>query len=728
MIGTKGIFGPALSRIALVACLAATAMPALAQETKTETGDEAAISDIVVTARQRAESLQRVPDAITAFSSQQITDARIESVGDFAQLTANVDFIEAQQPGVFQLIVRGITQVENGPGDPPIAFVIDGVNLPTSSSITQALDDLERIEVLKGPQGALYGKGAIAGAINITTKEPTDRFEGEVRARYSNGDDRKIYGMVSGPIVGDRLLFRVTGSYRKADGLLKSAFDPGQRFDFLEESAVRGRLLFKATDRLTFDASLAYQKVDGGAAPIALASEPAGPFAAQGFLLGEVNGDVINRSSRKVTTATFKADLDLDSVTLSSISAYQWLKTTLEQDLDATRASMLEIRQPRDATGFTQEIRLTSASDQRLRWIVGGFYQTATTDIDGHLKINANFPDDTAPANAVMVPFIDDLQRYKNSSLSGFAQINYDLTDTLELTAALRYDRARRRNSGSTIGIPTGGEIVLVNQSATFERFQPKVSIAYKPTGDLLFYASYSQGFRPGGFNPSGAAGSSFPAETTGNYEAGFKASLFDRKLRVNGAIFYTDYTNQQFELIDGANGTQAAIAADKSRAKGFELEVSARPFRHFDLTGGFGYTHAKVISFTDIPGLAFDTSTFEGKWAPKVPRYTLNLSAQFTPPITDTLEGVARIDFTRKGRVFWHPDNLDTQAPYNLVNARLGVRTDRWSIGAYADNLFNKRYDQLYFASEWSGIPSSVDIFDLSKPRTYGIEASFQF
>src|SRR5690606_19731562 len=199
------------------------------------------IEEILVTSRKREERLQDVPDTISAFTSETIEGAGIRSVADVAEMVPNLSIVQTQQPGVDFLVIRGVGQARNQ--EPPVAMVIDGVQLTSSYGLTQELFDVERIEVLKGPQGALYGRNAIAGAINIVTKKPTNEFEGRLTAGVGNGFFWETSGALSGPIVEDRLLFRVAGSYQDFDGNIHNVTQ-NKDVNFFDTLALRGRLLF----------------------------------------------------------------------------------------------------------------------------------------------------------------------------------------------------------------------------------------------------------------------------------------------------------------------------------------------------------------------------------------------------------------------------------------------------------------------------------------------------
>ena len=252
-------------------------------------GDTLTLEEIVVTSRKREENLQAVPDSVTAFDAVTIENAGIDDVQDFIDLTPNISIRETFRAGVTFITMRGITTGQQGWA--PVTYVVDGVQAGSLDAINQgALMDIERIEVLKGPQGALYGAGAIAGAINVVTKKPTNEMEGRIKGSYARANDIKLSGAISGPLVEDKILFRIGAYYRNTDGLIKST--DGVGLDFEEQATIRGRLLFNFED-VTIDLQASYSDITAGAADQELVSSadllevfdtPAAPGPARGIV------------------------------------------------------------------------------------------------------------------------------------------------------------------------------------------------------------------------------------------------------------------------------------------------------------------------------------------------------------------------------------------------------------------------------------------------------------
>jgi iron complex outermembrane receptor protein len=305
------------------------------------------------------------------------------------------------------------------------------------------------------------------------------------------------------------------------------------------------------------------------------------------------------------------------------------------------------------------------------------------------------------------------------------------MTDALQLTVGGRYDSDPRKSL--TSGFTPGGRLVPLQQKRTFKEFQPKASIRYSLSPTANVYATVARGFRPGGFNSgtNAAVVQAFDAETTTSVEIGAKFSLLDRRLFLSAAAYHTDYRNQQLSLVSVSSSgvSQDSFSVDRTRIQGFELEAQARPLDGLDLSAGFAYTDGTIRKFGDsLTGAAFDPSAYVGNDVPLVSRYTINAAAQYARPVVGGLDGIARVDVERKGKLYWEPDNISARAPYTQVNLSAGVRTERWELRAYGNNIFDKRYHTLYFDNLFVGAPGGFDFAYLSQGARYGIEATARF
>ncbi|MGH8138544.1 MAG: TonB-dependent receptor [Steroidobacteraceae bacterium] len=674
-----------------------------------------------------------MPDTITAFSSQTIEDARIQKFGDFAAMTPNFEFFPSATPGNFQMSIRGISQAGGNGGDAPVVMVVDGVTLPYPNSFTMPLFDIESIQVLKGPQGALYGQNAIGGAVVVTTQQPTNDFHGKILASYGKDNDTTLTGVISGPIVSDRLLFRAGAFRHSFDGDVHYAYAPRDRENYLDDNLGRFDLKFLASETFTADLGVSYSKTHSGAQPLVPVSLSTGsgiPGVSTSavnsqLLIGQPNQDYHTHTHRDSLDGSLRLDWNPGFADFTSVTAGTRLHENNHQDLDVSQIPFVYlVDQPVTIKAFSEELRVTSPSSQRLRWNVIGFmskvHRQIPFSVDGNL--NLLLTGDTNPANAFLIPLSHDDADQHLDSYAGAAQINYDILPDLELTLAGRYDHDPR--SQTDLG---------VRLQRTFDKFQPKASLSYKPTTDQTYYVTYAEGFRPGGFNPGNnpAVEPVFDPEQTKTFEAGTKLAFFDRKLSLSLAAYTTRYSNQQLTLISvtSSGATQSIFTVKTSRIKGLELQADARPLPGLDISLGGGLQDGKIREFgNSLSGSTFDPSAYVGKNVPLQSKYTLNGSVQYSHALTQSFEGFIRTDVNRKGRLYWYADNRVSRDPFTLVNLRGGIRNEHWEADLYGTNIFDKRYDSLYFDNKFVGAPGGFDFADLADLSRYGIEVSYRF
>ncbi len=719
-----------VSGLALITALSAICGTAQAQEQTTSASG--GLEEITVTARKREENLQQVPDTITAFSSRVIEERRLERINDFLAITPNVHITNDQDTATNNISIRGLGSNRNQAA--AVAFSVDGVILPDADAFTMDLTDVERLEVLKGPQGALYGKGAIAGAINITTKKPTNTLEGEAKLSYATGDAWRIFGAISGPIVPDVVLARVTVSHRDGDGTIRNSFD-GRTLDGNRQTRVSGRVIIQPTDAFSIDLRAAHMDEKGGALWFSLIDV----FGTTG---GEITSDMAkvrpnldgpSSTDRTVTDLSMSLNYETAMGTFTSITAWDKIDVDFSEDLDISPFPMVPLaRQLRKTESWSQELRLTSDSAQSLRYILGGYYQHSKREVRTLAAIDACLfagscitPDGFESAGAVINATLADT-RLTFNQYAVFGQLNYDILETLELTAALRYDTNKAKQDDHLAG---------ATDKASFSKLQPKLSLAYKPSDALTVYATYSQGFKSGSFNPI-AAGSAFPRiigkETSRNYEIGTKTTWLDRRLILNLAAFYTEHLNPQIFQLDAATFTQGSLNARKAAIKGFEFELAARPLKGIDLNAAFGYIDTEIKDFDGV------TDAYVGQQLPNAPKYTLNLGAQYSLDLSDRLTAKARVDFNAQGRQSFQdfqlsamPDMYLFQKAYSTVDAQIGVEGERWALSVFGKNLSKTHYATSAFSRYIFAaglVPLGSDAVQSDPGRIFGVEARVKF
>lgn len=731
---------------AAVSCLAlATALvfgglaaPAHAQEDDAAAEDEQRGNTIVVTGLRRDSELQDTPAAVTAFGAQAIEDARIVRPADFVNLTPNVNLVETQNAGNAFVIIRGITQARNS--EPSVAVVVDGVLQVNPAQFNQQLFDIEQIEVMKGPQGALYGRNAIGGAIIVTTRDPSDTLEGSFTAGVDNGFGYSLRGGISGPL-SDSASFRLSASWQDTDGYIPNEF-LGEEADPVENLSIRGRLNFELSDTVELDLRASMDQLRTQALYFNIVQD-----VNDTSLPVRVNN--AGQNDRDIYNVSAKITMENDSFTVTSVTSYDWLEEILTGDafdflpieesyfftappefgglgFDLNQSQYLDVE------AFSQELRFESPSNQDLFWMFGGYLIATERYIStGNMVDTGNgvFPVFREPSMNPLNPqatFLADSQ--DNFAWALFGNVGYQFSDAFRVDASLRYDHDKRKQVTLTPtgflpnvpGFPQGasGDI----REISFDDLQPKLTLTYTPSTDVTLYGGYSRGFRSGGFNQTGVGAVAFSngivgvediyeAETADSFELGTKLQLFDRMLSLNAAGYYTTSKNSYFFVFLAANSTQNLGNVGEVEIYGVEMEAELRPTSDLSFNAAWGLTYSSIKEFPD-PSVI-------GNEAPLISRSTLNLGAQYNPELTADLDLLLRADYRRTGRTWWDVPNSTVRDPIHLVNARVGVEGGNWGLYGFATNLFNEEYN-----AEFS--PGGF-VFK-ARPRVYGVEATYRY
>lgn len=707
----------------LALCVSLSLIPVVhAQEdepsTKTGQANSKDIEIISISARGRTESIQSVPDSVTAFSSDMIESARISNFQDVAALTPNLTQLDNFRPGLARISIRGLITPQVG--DPPLAFVVDGVTASDLEFINQDLVDVERIEVMRGAQGALYGRGAVGGAVLITTKQPIEEFEGSVKGSYSNGNAYHLSGVLSGSLnEEDTAYFRVGGYSKSSDGLIDNTF-LNDEADALDEDSIFGQLQFDLFDDTSLNIKGRYTTSTAGFAYYQGVTED----SIEDFSI-QTSQNIKNRDERDVYEISAKLSQDYDLGTFDFITAYSKSENEHFYDGDySADATFIDtddfFRAPfgtageLDVESFTVESRFTSQSEQPLRWAVSLFYQDRQRD--SVVSFLVDFAGDTPRTRS---DFSDDdiyLVIADNNSSKAWAvsgQVNYDITEKLELTGALRFDHDKRESFDPNFADDTFAK-------KTFSQSQPKVTLAYQATPNVLLYSSYSKGFRSGGFNePAEGISRTFNKEVSDSIEAGFKTTLFDNSVTLNGAVFSIAQDDAQMTKFNVRTFTLENLAIDEVDTKGAELEVAVAATDNLDIRFSAGYIDSDIKKFARDPSLVGETMFW-------VPEYNLTLSATHHHELNDTWTLTSRASLQVDG-----PKSFDISAPqirssqYRFINAGIGIKSEEWTLQLFVKNLTDERTIEDIFllddgVTEYARQPN--------KPRTYGIEASYRF
>lgn len=719
-----------LTRAIVLAAVSLTvSAPVIAQSSSSDGVD--ALDEILVTARRRSESALESPLAVTAFNAQMIEDAGIARVEDFIALTPNVTIATSQGIGTSFLSIRGITQVRNG--ESPVATVVDGVLQFSALQFRRELFDVDSIEVVKGPQGAIYGRNATGGAIIINTKRPTNEKYGYVQLGAGNGDEFSVQGSFGGPIVEDRWYGQVSANILNRDGYLDN-ITRGEKADRFEDTTVRGRLIYEPSDSFSADFRAAISQHRGRGIGfqfqgINIAADgitgsgfgtDTGPVDANNVL--PVRDNNIDTGERDMLDFTVKLDWETSLGSLVSTSSFTDIEEWGDSDqfpytnarssaalfgFDGTQTGFFEL------SAFTQEIRLSSSTDSNVQWEVGAYYldwdrfvslSTGTDTGQGIIRLERQ---PTTDASNPTTSFLADDN--SNSAWAVFGSVDFQLTEQLDLLLALRYDEEDREQNVSPLQFPAG--VPGARNTTSFDKLQPKITFRYQPNDDMNIYATWGEGFRSGQFNQNGisavAAGAGLVGvtdlvsqEESESIELGFKGRFADNRLRLNAAVFSTDVENQQFFSFIGAISAQILTSIPQVSLSGAEIDVVFQATDKLSVFAAYGFTNSEIDAYPTDP-------TTIGNDAPYIAENTANVGFQYRAPISDNLELFARADYERRGEQFWDVNNSTARDALDFVNARIGIEgiDGKWSVTGSVYNLTDEIYNSEWVAGGFSAV-----------------------
>src|SRR5687768_11362475 len=699
----------------------------------------AAAETVTVTARRRDELSLDVPVAVTTFTADVIEAAGIERPQDFIALTPNMSVVQTQNQGTSFVTVRGISQARNS--EPSVAVLIDGVQMANPSQFNQELFDIDSIQVVKGPQGAVYGRNAIGGAIIINTKQPSDVFEGTVAVGTDSGPGIKLRGGLSGPI-SDTLTYRASASYFDTEGYIRNVVLDENADPFRDVSG-RLRLVWEPSDELSADVRVSASQLRTQALYFNITES-----VNDTSLPVRVNNAGVNE--RNVFGTSLKLDYVTPLGTLTSITAYDRFDELLTGDqfnfLPIQESVLFNFfgadqaqHQFLDVDAVSEALQFASPATTRVRWIAGAyligtdrFISTGTVFDLGTGEV-PEVKREPLPLFNPQFTYLADAQ--DNFAWAVFGNVDVDLTSKLELSTSLRYDRDHRKNTTETpqefipaplVGIAFPGQV----RTNTWDDLQPKGTLRHKPTRDSTLYVGYSRGFRSGGFNQTGvgAAGIAgvndlFDAETADTYEGGAKAEFLDRRVGANVSIFHTRAEGSYFFVFDPNTSTQNLGNLDRVNYTGAEFEVRGRILDGFDGYVGLGFTDSDI---KESRRAASDV----GNEAPLVSRYTTNVGLQYRHSVGSALSAFVRSDVEVIGPTWFYPDNFTERDPVTLLNVRLGVDHKSWSATVWAKNLTDETYN-----AEWSPGPMffpnpgyTNNFVFKAMPRRWGVDLNYRF
>ncbi len=654
------------------------------------------LKSITVTAQKQEENVQDVPVSVTVIGEQEVADKKIESVGDLADFVPNFMINYEGASGMNSPVMRGIyataetLTVSSG-------LFVDGVPVLSATGYEDALLDIERVEVLRGPQGTLYGKNTETGAINIITRQPGNDFRAKLSVdagkllSYKTGDGLKqAYTLnLSSPIQTDKLFFSVAGKFYQKDGFIENTIT-GNTTDDREHGFGRGHLRWTPSDRLDISFIDSMLEYDDDAVNMGLTEKGATAYGLTAVTNRKESSDLQGHNRARSDTQSLKIKYDFnDSLALTSITARREYHDKSLMDWDFSPLTIMHGDKDNTYTKISQELRLDASTD-KIQWLFGLYYDNDQNEID--MEISSIFP----------MMASKNRRDLNGEAYAAFGQISYAFTQRFRTTAGLRYEMQKKEYKNYIFG---------TEADDTWEEVSPKLALQYSWTPAIMTYASVSKGYRSGGYSTSTTDPqyASYDEEKLWSYEIGAKTLLWGNRLMLNGSVFYMDITDMQVTEAVSAQRSYLANAAEAS-ATGFELEMTAKLTDGLTLMGGLGYIDIEFDSFKDQSG------DYTGNKNPYAPNYTFNIGAQYRAQ-----NGLyARADLIGYGEMYLDRANEYKRDAYEIVNARIGYETEHLDIYLYGQNLFDKEYNSYGYYSGYYVI--------YSDPGEVGVQVAYRF
>lgn len=756
--------------IAVGALAVAIAPNAGAQTTEPEARQGASgLEEIIVTAQRREERLQDVPIAVSAITANALAQNGIDTTRDLPQIMPSVQFTRSGASGLF--FVRGVGTTNASVGEEGAnAVYIDGVYLPSLDQTVNNFNNIERIEVLKGPQGTLFGRNATGGLIHIITREPGDEtvLQGQIGAANYETVTAKAY--VAGPLTEGISADLALAKSHQNGGWGKALTLDDRKIKVQDFTGARSKIVLRPSDGVKFVASGDYSE---SADNIALGYKLAPGSVGVGGYVGPSGWDTTLNDYPLTELRTWGVSLtgeaDLGFGTLTSISAYRNTRNTSDLDVDAGPNPLLRIQFASGTTSFQQELRLASAQSDTLSWQIGAFYLHTKATNDSSF-LGTVFTGRGLQRQAI-------LAELTSNSYAAFGELTWSITPTTQLTGGIRYTEDKRHFVGSqfnvlangtylpggTITTPSGQPLDapgIQDSRLTYDAVTWRVALRQEITPDINIYASVNRGFKAGSYSLQNPLNDPYLPQQITAYEVGFKSELFDRKLRLNVSGFHYGIDDYQVRSAATANpGSSLVLNAATVKVDGVDLEFEAAPTDGLRVFGGAVWLNSRFKKFggvgadfqapityqspaicvpgqsgTKEPGMAFpgpQTGGFvtclgdvSGNRTMNAPEFTASLGASYTVPVSETGEVRLSALYSYNSGYYFEPDNKWKQGAFSLINASVEYKpTENLGIELWGRNLGNKEYAVQMLSS--SGLSVSQG---LGAPRTYGVNLNFSF
>jgi iron complex outermembrane receptor protein len=738
---------------ALLISVAAIPSQAFAQQAAPQAAPQAAaaesngVEEIVVTAQRRKENMQSVPISVSAVTSNALAKSGVTATLQINQVVPSVQITRSGPSTIF--FIRGVGNSSGGIGEEGAnAFYVDGVFLGDLAQVNTEFNNIDRIEVLKGPQGTLFGRNSSGGLVNIITRDPGDQVVVKANVGYANYKtwNGQFYG--ASPLT-DKLSVDIALTARDQNKGWGKNLRTGDDFELGWMVGARSKAVWRPDDSTKITLSGDYKKQnDNFTMGFQLFN---GSVGADGSTYqGDYNTRTTSPSHARIRSwgTSLTVEHEFDWATLTSLTASRYIRVSSAFDSDYTPAPLVNVDVESSNRTFQQEVRLASPTNGRLTWQVGGFYYHGLAKVLGQDVTGAAFG--ANPANGQSI-----VDHQTVNSIAGFGEATYAITPTTHLTGGLRYTHETHDFAGQQFGrgqIPTTAP--FYSDSASFNKLTFRAAIRQDITNKINVYASFNRGFKSGLFSMNSVPGSNPPVkpQVTDAFELGAKTELFDNMLRFNIAGFHYHIKDYQVRsaAIGGIGNIALLLNAAVVKVDGVEADFEFVPVRELHITGNATYLNSRFGSFPNYPytipktgpvGLINTRTCTSGPTGPLTggniqcfmpatgnrtplsPKFALSIGATYTMDVGKEGQVIANVLYSYTGLSYFEPDNRLKQKAFGVVNAGLEYRPNpNWGIEVWGKNLNDKHY-YITGASSTTG-----DNGVLGPPRTYGVRAKFDF
>ena len=731
------------------------------------------LEEVIVTAQKRAQSIQDVPISITAFSGDFLEENGIQRISQVAQITPNFNIAGSVQPSNSRIQIRGIGAAGNNAIEPSVGVFIDGVYYPRPGSVIGLLKDISSVEVLRGPQGTLFGRNTVAGAMNITTRDPSRETEGQIDVGYGDYDLYEVGGYFN-TALSDSVAGRVAFMYADRDGYGDNILD-GSEYGARDDLIVRGKLQFEFSDQLSMLVTADYAEInaEGTGAELLNSTNTAAFDATTTALYGtspatndsfdwKVNQVVNDEHEDEQSGVSFDINYEFaNGIQLRSITAARKWEATFSDGDAHYPVELIPGTTDYDNETVSQEFQLLSPGGETVDWLAGVYYYEEDYDID----LSRDAPEAFCNTLAALNPIFGVICRggpeegattnefsQELESIAVFGQATWNINETWNVTMGLRWtDDDKDGDYVAEVNNPSASLFAANEEALGMERSDSKTTyfgnVNWNVTEDIMLFATASTGYKSGGFNsqsggrePLGDRRIFAPEETT-NYELGVKSTLLDGTMTANATLYRMEIDDFQDRAFDGLSFV--VVNAGELRQQGVELDVNWAPIEQLRIVAGLGYLDSEYLDFESAPGLpGGPPQDLEGERRNFSPEWQTSLTADWTQTLSNGMQW-----FVGGSWSWFDEQNVGTssnnnpqseQDSYAILNARIGLRSasGKWDVTLFGNNLTEEDYCQTIFDQAFGAPLGAVDPVNntsvmrcnLAPPTTWAVRGSYRF